>query len=83
VIGDHRAAQRLLVLGVASLTSQVVRGLRDGLEHSRLRQMLHDRRGMLRALVSALPELRYARRLQALGAAVEESDRTVEVLIDQ
>jgi hypothetical protein len=81
VIGDHRAAQRLLVLGVTASTARLVRGLRDGSDQQQLRVLMTERRRMLQSLEAALPEAAFAEPMQALGAAVAESDRTVEALL--
>jgi hypothetical protein len=83
VIGDRRAAQRLLVLGVTASTSLIVRWLRDGRDRTHVRGLMSERRRMLRELEVDLSGTEFDERLKALGAAVAESDRTVEELIER
>jgi hypothetical protein len=81
VIGDHRAAQRLLVLGVMASTAQIVRCLRDEPGSDQVRRLMSERRRMLRELETGLPGPGFEARLQALGAAIAESDQTMEALL--
>jgi hypothetical protein len=81
VIGDQRAAQQLLVLGVTASTARLVRSLRDGCAGDQIQQLMSERRRMLRELAVGLSGPEFAGRMQALGAAVAESDRTVEALL--
>jgi hypothetical protein len=81
VIGDRRPAQRLLVQGVLASTNQLVRELRDGSAPAVLRELMRERRRMLRELGTALRGGDCRARMHALDAAVAESDRTVEALI--
>jgi hypothetical protein len=81
VIGDRRAAQRLLVTGVTASTVRLVRGLRDGCCRWEMLRLLGERRRMYGELAASLREARYAGRLQALSAAVAESDRAMEELL--
>ena len=78
---NHRPAQRLLVQGVLASTAHLVRELRDGASSGELRGMMSARRRMLGELAatSGCPE--FDSSILALGAAVAESDRTVEALI--
>lgn len=77
---DLPAAQRLLVSGITASTLQLVRALRDGCSAQKLERLMAERRRMLAELAAgpACPVL--AGMLAALGAAVAESDRTVELL---
>jgi hypothetical protein len=82
-MADARAAQRLLVLGVTASTSLLVRWVRDGRDQIELRGLMSERRRLLHELEVSLPGDEWADRLQALHAAVTESDRTMEELIEQ
>jgi len=81
VIGFHRPAQRLLVQGVLASTSHLVRELRDGATPADVRRLMAERRRMLGELGAARGSLQFQASVQALNAAVAESDRTVEALI--
>jgi len=78
---DHGPAQRLLVLGVLASTNQLVRGLADGEPPERLLGLMRERRRMLGDL-DAVAGSGFAGRMRALSAAVAESDRTVEALLE-
>jgi len=77
---DLPAAQRLLVSGITASTLQLVRALRDGSGAERLAQLMAQRRRMLAELAAGPVNPVLSGMLAALGAAVEESDRTVELL---
>jgi len=78
----HRPAQRLLVQGVLASTSHLVRELRDGAKPAALRRLMAERRRMLSELGAALGGPEFHDSVRALHAAVVESDRTVEALIE-
>jgi hypothetical protein len=59
---------------------QLVRSLREGQGRHELSRLMTDRRRMLRELEHGLAGTAFHDRLAALGAAVAESDRTVEEL---
>jgi hypothetical protein len=77
----HRPAQRLLVQGVLASTSHLVRELRDGAAPATLRRLMAERRRMLGELGTCVASPDFLASMQALNAAVAESDRTVEALI--
>lgn len=81
MIEVHRPAQRLLVQGVLASTSHLVRELRDGAAPADLRRLMAERRRMLGELGAAMGGAEFHTSVQALNAAVAESDRTVEALI--
>lgn len=81
MIEFHRPAQRLLVQGVLASTSHLVRELRDGAAPAALRQLMAERRRMLGELGATTGGAEFLTSVQALHAAVAESDRTVEALI--
>jgi hypothetical protein len=78
---DHRPAQRLLVLGVLASTNQLVRGIADGVPQAQLMELMRERRRMLGELNAVEDGTEFSGRIDALAAAVAESDRTVEALI--
>lgn len=80
VKSDFTAAQRLLVNGITASTLCLVRALQDGSSCSRLRELMAERQRMLRELQSGPVHPVLHRYLAVIGAAVEESDRTVEQL---
>lgn len=67
-------------MGITASTLQLVRSLRDGPEGSYLRELMSERRRMLRELEAGSDDPVFQSRLAALRAAVAESDRTVEEL---
>jgi hypothetical protein len=67
-------------MGITASTLQLVRSLRDGRGRRHLERLMSDRRRMLRELEEGLQGSAFRERLAALGAAVAESDRTVEEL---
>ena len=75
---DAPAAQRLLALGITASTLQLVRSLHDGWSPRELRRLMAQRRRLLRELEEGWRDAAARDRLDALGAAVAESDRTVE-----
>jgi hypothetical protein len=77
----HRPAQRLLVQGVLASTSHLVRELRDGAAPAAVRRLMAERRRMLGELGAAGGGSQFHTSVQALNAAIAESDRTVEALI--
>ena len=77
---DFPAAQRLLVNGITASTLRLVRALRDGGSADLLRELMAERRRMLRELQAGPVHPVLHRHLAAIRAAVEESDRTVEHL---
>ena len=81
VMYDHRAAQRLLVQGVLASTAHLVRELRDGAPSGDLMGLMSARRRMLGELAATPGCPEFHSSIRALGAAVAESDRTVEALI--
>jgi hypothetical protein len=81
VIGDARAAQRLLLQGVMASTFQLVRGMRDGHESSRLQGLIEERQRMFVELARDVDVPESDGALAALRAAIAESDRTLAALI--
>ncbi|MET0281655.1 MAG: hypothetical protein ABW278_11130 [Steroidobacteraceae bacterium] len=81
MIGDTRAAQRLLLQGVMASTFQLVRQLRDGHSPGMLQGLLQERRRMFSELAREVDVPEDAGSLAALRAALAESDRTVAALI--
>jgi hypothetical protein len=71
----------LLVQGVLASTAHLVRKLRDGAAPADLQRLMLERRRMLGELSAAHGCAGFQASLRALGAAVAESDRTVEALI--
>jgi len=81
VTWSRRPAQRLLVQGVLASTAHLVRELRDGASSGYLKGMMSERRRMLGELAATPGCPEFHSSILALGAAVAESDRTVEALI--
>jgi len=78
---NHRPAQRLLVQGVLASTAHLVRELRDGASPGELRGMMSERRRMLGELAATSGCAGFDLSILALGAAVAESERTLEALL--
>ena len=76
-----RPAQRLLVQGVLASTAHLVRKLRDGAAPADLQRLMSERRRMLGELAATDGCAEFCSSLRALGAAVAESERTVEALL--
>lgn len=81
MIGDTRAAQRLLLQGVMASTFQLVRHLRDGQAPCVMHSLIQERRRMFSELARDVDIPEDAGTLAALRAALAESDRTLEALI--
>ena len=81
MIEQASAAQRLLVQGILASTIQLVRCLHDGQDAAQLRGLMSERRRMLGELESGPRGPVSGGSLQALRAAVAESDRTMEALL--
>ncbi len=81
MVGDTRAARRLLVQGVMASTARLVRGVRDGRDPIEVRCLMSERRRMLGELVAQEPEEANIATLAALASAGAESDRTLENLL--
>lgn len=81
MIGDARAAQRLLLQGVMASTFQLVRGMRDGHEPGRLQGLIAERQRMFGELARDVDVSQGDGALAALRAAIAESDRTLAALI--
>jgi hypothetical protein len=77
---DFTPAQRLLALGITASTLQLVRSLGEGRGVEQLKGLMSERRRMLRELEAGPVSDVLRSHLTVLGAAVEESDRTVEAL---
>jgi hypothetical protein len=75
------AAQRLLVQGIVASTLQLVRSVREGRETPDVQRLMLERRRMLAELEPVVPMSGRGGSLQALRAAVVESDRTLEALL--
>jgi len=78
---SHRPAQRLLVQGVLASTAHLVRELRDGASPGELMGLMSERRRLLGELAATAGCPEFDSSILALGAAVAESDRTVEALL--
>lgn len=81
MIGDARAAQRLLLNGVMASTFQLVRNVRDGRDPAAVRSLMGERWRMLAELARDVDVSQGAGPLAALHCAIIESDRTLEALI--
>ncbi len=77
---DFTPAQRLLANGITASTQQLIRALRDGGGGDTLRLQMAERRRMLQELGTGVQGTSFQSILAAMGAAVAESDRTVEEL---
>jgi hypothetical protein len=78
---DGRAAQRLLVQGVLASTIRLVDLVQDQREAGQVRQLMSERRRLLCEIESRLSDATHRQCLDAMRAAVVESDRTLEALI--
>jgi hypothetical protein len=76
------AATRLRVRGILAVTAQLVRDAADPRKRDVMHGMLDERRRILAELARDLHEDGPTRCLDALMAAVEESDRTFGQLLD-
>jgi hypothetical protein len=81
MIGQVRASERLLLQGVMAATFQLVRGMRDGHEASRLQGLMQERQRMFRELARDVDVHTGDGALAALSSAIAESDRTLAALI--
>ena len=77
-----RPAQRLLVRGILAATLQLVRDAADPRKRDVMRRMIVERKRMLGELARNLHAEGSTRCLDALVAAMAESDRTFAQLLD-
>jgi hypothetical protein len=75
-------ARRLLVRGILAATSQMVRDAADPRKRDAMRRMMRERQRMLGELARDLHGERSTRCLDALVAAMAESDQTFGQLLD-
>lgn len=78
---EASSAQRLLVQGVMAATGMLMRGLSDGLSDDALRHITQERHRMLRELGNSVVNDAAIPCLAAMTAAVQESDRALEVML--
>jgi hypothetical protein len=78
---DGTAAQRLLVQGVLASTIRLVNLVQERREAGQVRQLMSERRRLLYEIESGLSDPAHRLCLDAMRAAIVESDRTMEALI--
>ena len=77
---QRTSTQRLLVRGIFALTNQLVRSVASG-KQSDLPQLMSERHRLLRELGISVRDDRALGCLAAITAAVQESDRALEAMV--